>query len=162
MSNIEVSKKTNPTKKTALPKVLLVDDDARLMRALERSFEDEFDILTAVSPAEAHAILEQEEVDLVLSDNLMSGSLGTEFLHQVRAKYPRMRLLMLSGFLPPAAAKRVVREGDAIEVLIKPCAATDVAAAIRSALASPDHEEESDSSVENSNTEEESLASTEL
>lgn len=118
--------------------VLLVDDDSRLLRGLERSFDNEaFNVLTAISPAEAHVILAKERVDLVLSDNLMTGALGTEFLEQVRTQYPNIKLMMLSGYIPATAAKRVISHTGVIAVLTKPCKAADVANAIRRAFRSP-------------------------
>jgi len=119
----------------SLATVLLVDDDANLLRGLTRNLDGEFRLLTAVSPVEAEAIIAQESVDLILSDNLMAGSLGTEFLAKVRSKYPRIKLLMLSGYMPPAAAQRVIRESGVLQVLTKPCGASEVADAIRNALA---------------------------
>lgn len=118
-----------------VPTVLLVDDDPRLLRGLTRSFESEpFDVLTAISPAEGTAILAREKVDLVMSDNLMAGTLGVEFLEEVRKEFPSMKLMMLSGFMPPAAAERAKADLGVIQVLLKPCDAVDVAAAIREAL----------------------------
>ena len=117
-----------------LATVLLVDDDAKLLRALERHLESDYRVLTAISPGEAYVFLSREEVDLVLSDNLMSGELGTDFLKNIGEKHPDIKLLMLSGYLPAAVAKRVVDEYGVHQVLTKPCAITDVELAIQSAL----------------------------
>lgn len=116
--------------------VLLVDDDGKLLRGLERSFaEEDYELLTAVSAAEAKACLAKYPVDLILSDNLMPGMLGTDFLTEVRKEYPNVKLMMLSGYLPEAAAQRAIREIGVLQVLNKPCKASELAAAIRDALA---------------------------
>ena len=117
-----------------LKTVLLVDDDATLLRGLERHLAEEYRVLTAFSPVEACVVAGREHVDLILSDNLMSGELGTEFLKKVSEQYPQIKLMMLSGYMPDAVAKRVVNECGVTQVLIKPCAATEVALAIRNAL----------------------------
>lgn len=129
-TNMDVS--NAPTQK--MKTVLLVDDDSKVLRALERHLEEEFSVYTAISAAEASIIVARQEVDLVLSDNLMSGELGTEFLEKVNAQYPHIKLLMLSGYIPEAAAKRLVSDHGVYRVLTKPCNATDVADAIRNAL----------------------------
>ena len=115
--------------------VLLVDDDAKLLRGLVRSFAGEdYETLTAVSAAEADVLLARNNVDLVVSDNLMAGVLGTDFLTNVRQRYPRIKLLMLSGYMPPAAVRRVTDDVGVERVLLKPCHASEVAAAIRELL----------------------------
>ena len=115
--------------------VLLVDDDAKLLRGLERSFsEEDYDLLTAVSAAEANVLLSKHHVDLVLSDNLMPGVLGTDFLANVRKQYPDIKLMILSGYIPEAAANRALDEIGVLRVLNKPARASVVASAIRLAL----------------------------
>ena len=114
--------------------ILLVDDDSKLLRALKRHLIEDYRVLTAISPGEANVFLDREEVDLILSDNLMSGALGTEFLKSISEQYPNIKLIMLSGYLPENVAKRVVDTGGVQKVLNKPCAITDVEMAIQDAL----------------------------
>ena len=120
--------------------ILLVDDDSKLLRALKRHLEEDYQVLTAISPGEAAVFLEREEIDLILSDNLMSGELGTEFLESIGEKHPNIKLLMLSGYLPRTVAERVINHCGVLKVLTKPCAIADVGLAIRDAL---DHRLES-------------------
>lgn len=119
--------------------VLLVDDDAKLLRGLERSLAvEDYEILSAVSGAEAKAMLAKRSVDLVVSDNLMPGMLGTQLLADVRKAYPHIRLLLLSGYMPATVAQRAIDEIGVLRVLNKPCKASHVAAAIRESLAVDD------------------------
>lgn len=116
--------------------VLLVDDDATLLRGLARIVADEgHNLHMAISAAEANAILARHRVDLVISDNLMSGVLGTEFLAGVRKRYPHIKLMMLSGYMPAAVAQRAIRETGVARILTKPCRTDDMVAAIRDVLA---------------------------
>ena len=114
--------------------ILLVDDDSKLLRALKRHLTEDYRVLTAISPGEASVFLMREEVDLILSDNLMSGELGADFLESIGEKYPHIKLLMLSGYLPDTVAERIVKSGAVHKVLTKPCAITDVEFAINDAL----------------------------
>ena len=134
MSRSETSDRTSTRADAKLATVLLVDDDAALIRGLERHLEEDFHVLTAICPAEANVVLSKERVDLILSDNLMTGELGTEFVEKVNNTYPHIKLLMLSGYMPDAAARRVVAQGGVDRVLTKPCPSQDVLAAIRNAL----------------------------
>ena len=114
--------------------VLLVDDDAKLLRGLERHLSDDYQILTAISPSEASVMVSREHVDLILSDNLMAGELGTEFLKKISEQYPKIKLLMLSGYLPDAVAHRIVNDYGVTQVLTKPCEMAEVTTAIQYAL----------------------------
>ncbi|MEP3480483.1 MAG: response regulator [Fuerstiella sp.] len=115
--------------------VLLVDDDAKLLRGLERHLGSEFTVMTAVSPAEANAVIARNNVDVVVSDNLMAGTLGADFLSRLSSEHPEIKLLMLSGYMPDALAQRVMSECRVHQVLTKPCESSVVAEAIRRALA---------------------------
>ena len=127
----QLSYSPTSTRKT----VLLVDDDTKLLRALERTLSDErYEVLTAVSPAEARVFLTKKRVDLILSDNLMTGTLGTDFLATVHKEYPHIKLLILSGYLPLTAARRAVDKFGVFCVLTKPCQTQDITDAIRCAL----------------------------
>ena len=110
--------------------VLFVDDDAKLLKGLQRVFQQHggFHVLTAISPSEAKAMLLHYEVDLIVSDNLMTGEMGTRFLADVHREYPTIKLVMLSGFMPPEAADRVRAEAGVSHVLNKPCDAKEILA----------------------------------
>ena len=115
--------------------VLLVDDDAQLLKGLQRHLEKEpYDVFTAICPAEATVVLSRNHVDLIVSDNLMPGNLGTNFLAEVREKFPDIKMIMLSGFLPVAAVTRIVEQVGVHCVLNKPCATSEVVQTIRDAL----------------------------
>ena len=129
----------NPSDIAAQPElktVLLVDDDPNILRGLTRHLEGDYRVLNAISPAEAYAIVGVEKVDVILSDNLMSGVLGTEFLKDIAVKYPQIKLLMLSGYMPEIVGRRIIDNHGICQVLTKPCKTSEVAAAIRDALES--------------------------
>ena len=134
MTTTETGAGTSNRADEKLATVLLVDDDAALTRGLKRHLEEDFLVLTAICPAEANVVLSKEQVDLILSDNLMTGELGTEFVEKIKDSHPHIKLLMLSGYMPDAAARRVVAQCGVDEVLTKPCPSQDVLAAIRNAL----------------------------
>ena len=88
--------------------ILLVDDDpvvrAVASRLLRRS---EYSVLEASGGMEALQILRQQEqgVDLMLTDILMPDLSGWELSELVRAEFPAVRILYMSGF----ADEEVVR-----------------------------------------------------
>jgi len=79
--------------------LLLVDDEARILSALQRTLRREgHAIATAETAAEALAVLEDRDVALVLSDYKMPGASGAELLATVRRRSPGTRRVLLSGW----------------------------------------------------------------
>jgi CheY-like chemotaxis protein len=78
--------------------ILCVDDEenALILRrlVLEKSG---FEVLTASSAREAQEVLATRSVDLILSDQLMPGITGTELARVVKAMYPQIPFVLVSG-----------------------------------------------------------------
>jgi CheY-like chemotaxis protein len=78
--------------------ILCVDDEenALILRrlVLEKSG---FEVLTASSAREAQEVLATRSVDLILSDQLMPGVTGTELARTVKAMYPQIPFVLVSG-----------------------------------------------------------------
>lgn len=89
-----------------LPTLLIVDDEVRILSALRRSLRREgYRILTAETPREALRLLEDEEVDLILSDQKMPGMSGVDFLAKAAELRPDAVRLLITGWteeIPPA------------------------------------------------------------
>ena len=82
-----------------MPTLLIVDDEARILTALGRSLRNEaFEILTAESPREAIAILEDRPIDLILSDQKMPGMSGMELLAVASNMRPTAVRMLITGW----------------------------------------------------------------
>lgn len=78
--------------------ILVVDDSAEVLRAVERRLERQARVLTATGFDAAIAVLEAEHVDLVLSDYRMPpGPNGLALLEAVRDRWPAVRRVLMSG-----------------------------------------------------------------
>ncbi len=111
------------------PAILCVDDEPLILLALKRElkshFHDRYLYETALSAEEAFVViqeLQEEGIDLilVLSDWLMPGMKGDEFLEKVRVEHPTVRTVMITGHASPEALARVERDHLTDVVLIKP------------------------------------------
>jgi two-component system, probable response regulator PhcQ len=115
--------------------ILLVDDEPYVTDALSRHFaKRHFLIRKAASAAEAYRILEHHRVDVVVSDERMPGESGTEFLANVRSRYPNTIRIILSGQASLEAAVRAINEGEVYRFFIKPCNPTDLIFTIQQAI----------------------------
>ena len=75
--------------------VLLVDDERQVIEALKRALHKEsFEIHAAFSAQEALDILSHEKIDVVVSDEIMPGMLGSDLLGIVCAEYPETIRIM--------------------------------------------------------------------
>lgn len=80
------------------PVILCVDDEENplILRKLVLQ-KSGYDVLTATSGARALEILDSHKVDLVLSDQLMPGTTGTQLARQSKAIYPDVPVVIISG-----------------------------------------------------------------
>lgn len=117
------------------PRVLCVDDEPRVLEALERSLGDVFDIVTANSGAEALVALRgQGPFDVVVSDMQMPVMNGATLLaHACRIAPDTMRVL-LTGHADAKAAMDAVNLGQIYRYLTKPCAREDMVVALEGAV----------------------------
>jgi FixJ family two-component response regulator len=102
-------------------RILCVDDEKNVLRALKRAFLDEdYEILTAESAEEALDIISREEVQLVISDYRMPGQNGVEFLREVCRRRPETVRIVLSGYADAAAIVSAINEGQIYKFIPKP------------------------------------------
>ena len=81
------------------PLVLCVDDDLAVLSALRRLFRDEaFELATAPNAAQALAFLRRRAPDVIVSDERMPGTSGSEFLADVRGRWPWVGRVILTAY----------------------------------------------------------------
>lgn len=105
-------------------RVLFVDDEPRVLEALERNLlqlDVEWEASFASNGPEAIAALERDPYDVIVSDMRMPGMDGAALLGYARDHYPQVARIVLSGQTDEAAAIRAAR--FAHQFLVKPCAA---------------------------------------
>jgi CheY-like chemotaxis protein/anti-sigma regulatory factor (Ser/Thr protein kinase) len=80
-------------------RVLIVDDEIALLKALRRALRDHAEVTTADSVAVALEQLEAERYDLVISDLIMPGTSGMGFYDEVERRWPDVaeRMIFMSG-----------------------------------------------------------------
>ncbi len=117
------------------PKVLLVDDEPRVLAGLRRRLGDRFAIVTAESAAEAINCLEGgETIGAILADMRMPGRDGLDLLIEVADRWPNVRRLMLTGNTDQDTAMAAVNRGRVFRFFRKPCDADQLAASLTEAL----------------------------
>ena len=103
------------------PLVLFVDDEPNILRALRREMMGQaFEVLTAGGGEEALALLERQNVELVVSDMRMPRMDGITLLRAVRERFPQVGRIILSGFVEKEVVVQAVLRGDASAYMAKP------------------------------------------
>jgi two-component system response regulator HupR/HoxA len=101
--------------------VLFVDDDEKILKALERCLLDEpYDTLFANNGKKALEILEQQEVHVVVTDMRMPEMDGLGFLRIAKKEYPYVIRLVLSGYTDIDTLLKAINQGDILRFIPKP------------------------------------------
>ena len=116
-------------------RVLLVDDEESILRALKRLLRREpYEVAATASPRDALRLLEERPACLVVSDQRMVEMAGANFLQQVRRRWPQTIRMILSGYPDASAAHDAVTSGAVYRYLVKPWDDEEIKLEIRGAL----------------------------
>jgi response regulator RpfG family c-di-GMP phosphodiesterase len=84
---------------TDAPVLLIVDDEVRILSALSRSLRREgYEIVTAETAEDALRVLDEREVDGILSDHRMPGTSGLALLAEAAQRRPRAVRMLITGW----------------------------------------------------------------
>jgi two-component system response regulator MprA len=117
-----------------MPKVLIVDDDRRLLNMLRRTLAYEgLQVLTASDGYEALDQVQQQRPDVIILDWLMPGLDGIQVVRQLREANDKTWILMLTA--RDAIEDRVEGlESGADDYLVKPFAPAELTARVHALL----------------------------
>jgi DNA-binding NtrC family response regulator len=114
----------------ALPPVLVVDDEKNMRLSLKTILAGaDYPVRTIESAEEGLALLEKEEILMVISDARLGGMTGYEFLAQVGKRWPHLPVLMITAYATPKLAVEAIKAG-AIDYLAKPFAPEELLHAV--------------------------------
>lgn len=102
------------------PTVLFIDDEPRILRAMQRLLRPHSKVLVAESGLEALELLCLERVDVIVCDQRMPGMSGTEVLTEARRLSPRSMRILLTGYADLDAAMGALNQGHIYRYLNKP------------------------------------------
>src|SRR4051812_35305244 len=100
--------------------LLVVDDEPYILATLAALLTPEFEVLTADSADAAKQILEQREIDIILSDQRMPRVSGVVLLEWVRAHAPKTIRLLMTGFAELEEAVDAINRSQVFRYIFKP------------------------------------------
>jgi len=101
--------------------ILLVDDEQNILRSLKRELLDmPYGLLTASSASMALELLLSHNIAVIISDQRMPKTCGTELLALVREKYPDTVRILLTAFSDMQDIIDAINKGGIYKFLLKP------------------------------------------
>jgi DNA-binding NtrC family response regulator len=116
--------------------IAIVDDEEMVLTSL-RSFlllETDYRVETFSSPQTAVSALRDKPVDLVISDYLMPGMNGIEFLLEMKAHHPFATRILLTGYADKENAIKAINEVGLYQYVEKPWNNDDLKITIQNGL----------------------------
>ena len=121
----------NPTHHT----ILIVDDEEQILTALRRTLAPEgYRIITTTRPKEVLDLIHRERVDLLISDIDMGDASGVDLVASVRAWYPDVIRILLTGNANIDTALEAINSGEVFRYLTKPWEQSVIRETVRDAL----------------------------
>ena len=101
--------------------ILVVDDHKDILMSIERTIRNpSYRIVSKTDPLEAVQVLEQQAVDVVISDVDMPDMNGHEVMAEARRVRPTAVRILLTGGATLESALRAINEGEVHRYIRKP------------------------------------------
>jgi len=116
-------------------RVLVVEDDPALRKAMARELRAEFEVTLAGGLVPALEVLGRtDRLSAVVSDLMMDGPVGIDLLEEVRRRTPTCARILVSGTVVEADIRDAVTSGTVQQFVSKPWKAGALLAAVRGAV----------------------------
>jgi len=114
-------------------KILLVDDDRYVVRYLKKALEQAGYDVSATTSGKQALVLMEEKPDLLILDLNMPAPDGFDLLRIEHARFPYLRIIVISGYLEGALLEAAKVFG-AVATLQKPVSPTDLVDKVREVM----------------------------
>ncbi|HXZ54125.1 MAG TPA: protein kinase [Burkholderiales bacterium] len=101
-------------------RLLIVDDEERILTALKSRFKDRYHVFTTTDSARALDFLTRYPMHVIISDQRMPAMPGVELLRRSREVSPHSVRILLTGYSDLAAIVGSINEGEVYRFISKP------------------------------------------
>jgi len=108
--------------------ILYIDDEESNLRVFKNTFRRDFNILLSTSADEGFSILNEQEIDVIITDQRMPGKTGIDLLKEIHGKYPDIppHRLMVSGYTEPEDIETAYSSYGLFKFISKPWEAEEL------------------------------------
>src|SRR5438067_4287530 len=118
-----------------IERLLVVDDEAPILHALQRTFEAAgYEVIACADPAQALDRLREKPFQVLSADYMMPGMTGAEFLSRAQALQPETIRILLTAANDFTAAVDTVINNEIFRILAKPWNRVELLGTVRQAF----------------------------
>lgn len=115
--------------------ILIVDDNRLILETLTYLLrEEDVQVLAARNAAEAGDLVRKEEIAVVISDNIMPGMTGLEFLSVLKADSPHTVKILMSAYADLPTVLTAINRSEVFRYVLKPWKDEEMIKAVRDGL----------------------------
>jgi len=114
-------------------KILVVDDESIVLESCKRVLEDCFEVILARSADVALDALRRETIGMILLDIKMPDKDGMSLLKEVKAKWPNIPVIVMSGYATTETVEQVSRT-EAATFIAKPFTPDELVEAVANVI----------------------------
>ncbi len=121
--------------------VLIVDDDAFMLKVLYRVLQKDYTLYQAGSAEDAIEMLRGRQVKAVLCDHVLPGQNGLDFLISLRQHNARIKSVLFSAAMETDHFIKAINHGEIFRFIKKPASPADILGAVKEAIRQYDIED---------------------
>ncbi|MSQ52737.1 MAG: response regulator [Betaproteobacteria bacterium] len=115
-------------------RVLLIDDEERILSALKSLFRDRYHVFTTTDGHKALDFIHRYHMHVIVSDQRMPEMVGVELLRQCKEISPRSVRILLTGYSDLAAIVGSINDGEVYRFISKPWDNTELQTIVAEAV----------------------------
>jgi len=93
-------------------KILILDDDVDFNTLLTDVFNQaEYEVISSHDPQEALNLIQEQPVDVIVTDQRMPNLSGVEFFREIRSIHENLPIIMVSGYLDSDTTRDLINNG---------------------------------------------------
>lgn len=119
---------------TNKPVVLYVDDEDHNLFSFKSTFRRDYKIFIASSAAQGWKLIQENNIQIVISDQRMPEVTGVEFFERLNKEKPQLIRILLTGFEEFDSVKNAINKGQVYQLLTKPWSEDMLRLAIQNAF----------------------------
>lgn len=124
ITNSNISQKIN---------VLYIDDEENNLNAFKAVFRREFNVFVAESAKEGLKIIDENEIEVILSDQRMPEMTGVEFFESILENHADAMRILVTGYSDINTVIEAINKGQVYRYVAKPWCNEDLSILIKQA-----------------------------
>jgi signal transduction histidine kinase len=113
--------------------ILVVDDEPDVVQSVKDLLRLDYNVLGTTKAEEAVRMMQEQEVDVVMTDQRMPEMTGVQLLEQIKGPYPEATRLLFTGYADIRAVIEAINQGNVYRYITKPWDPDELQTIIREA-----------------------------